>query len=60
MKKVTAAAIEERERCARHIEALAVALRDHGPTTSEGLLTSLAGAMVGALFDAAASLRGQS
>jgi len=48
---------DERERCARHIEARAVALRDHGPTTPEGVLTGIAGAQVGALLDAAASLR---
>ena len=47
----------ERERCARHIEARAIALRDHGPVTPGGLLTALAGAQVGALLDAAASLR---
>jgi len=48
---------DERERCARHIEARAVAIRDHGPTTADGLLTGIAGAQVGALLDAAASLR---
>ena len=48
---------DERERCARHIEALAVAIRDHGPKTPEGLLTGIAGAQVGVLLDAAASLR---
>jgi len=48
---------EAREACARHIEALAVALRDHGSKTPEGLLTGIAGAQVGALLDAAASLR---
>jgi hypothetical protein len=48
---------EERERCARHIESLAVAIRDGGPTTAEGLLTAIAGAQVGVLLDAAASLR---
>jgi len=47
----------EREACARDIEALAVAIRDNGPTTPEGLLTAIAGAQVGALLDAAASLR---
>jgi uncharacterized membrane protein YqiK len=52
-KKVTA----ERELCARHIEALAIAIRDNGPKSAEGLLTATAGAQVGALFDAAASLR---
>jgi hypothetical protein len=48
---------EERELCARHIEARAIYLRDHGPTSPDGLLTALAGAQVGALLDAAASLR---
>ena len=54
---IDAARREEREACARHVEALAVAIRDHGPTTAEGLLTAAGGAMVGALLDAAASLR---
>ena len=49
---------EERELCARHIEARAIELRDHGPKSAEGLLTGIAGAQVGALMDAAASLRG--
>ena len=53
----TAACREERERCARHIEAHAIALRDHGPTTAEGVLTAIAGAQVGALLDAAADVR---
>lgn len=54
---IAAALREEREACARRIEARACHIRDHGPTTPEGLLTSLAGAQVGALLDAAASLR---
>jgi len=54
---IAAALRDERERCARHIEARAVALRDNGPTTPEGVLTGIAGAQVGALLDAAASLR---
>ena len=48
---------DERERCARHIEAIACHIRDTGPTTAEGLLESLAGTAVGVLLDAAASLR---
>ena len=55
---LVAARREERERCARAIEARACQLRDHGPATPEGLLTALAGAQVGALLDAAISLRG--
>jgi hypothetical protein len=48
---------EERERCARHIEALAIAIRDNGPKSAEGLLTATAGAQVGVLFDAAVAIR---
>jgi hypothetical protein len=48
---------EERERCAKHIEALAINIRDNGPKSAEGLLTAIAGAHVGALLDAAISLR---
>jgi hypothetical protein len=48
---------EERELCARQVEALAIAIRDNGPKSAEGLLTAVAGAQVGVLFDAADSLR---
>lgn len=48
---------DARELCARHIEARACHIRDHGPTSPEGLLTALAGAQVGALLDAASLLR---
>lgn len=54
---LAAARSEERECCARAIEARAYQLRDHGPTSPEGLLTALAGAQVGALLDAASLLR---
>jgi len=47
----------ERELCARHIEALACHIRDHGTVSHDGPFVSLAGAIVGALLDAAASLR---
>jgi len=52
-----APAAEGREHCARHFEALAVAIRDHGPKTAEGVLTAMAGAHFGALLDAAAAAR---
>jgi hypothetical protein len=55
-----ASAEEMRERCAQHIEALAIAIRDNGPKSAEGLLTAIAGAQVGVLFDAADSLRNAS
>ena len=34
-KMAAAARREERERCARHVEARAIAIRDHGPVTPE-------------------------
>jgi len=45
------------DHCARHFEALAVAIRDHGPQTAEGVLTAMAGAHFGALMEAAAVIR---
>lgn len=54
-----AGAEKMREQAAKLIEARAIAIRDNGPKSSEGLLTALAGAQVGALLDAAAAVRAQ-
>ncbi len=48
---------EGRLTCVQHLEALAINIRDNGPKNAEGLLTAIAGAHVGALLDAAISLR---
>lgn len=44
-------------RCAEHLDELAIDIRDNSPRGKEGLITALAGAHAGALFDAATSLR---